>query len=663
MAKTTATLKMLSVHRLVAHARTPLFRNGYALMLSAAATSSLGVVYWMLATRYYSAEVVGLNSAVISAMLLVAGVAQLSLASVITRFLPRAGHATGRLVCGAYALTLTVAALASLLFVLGVRLWSPALAFLGASPLFTLWFVLATMAWCIFTLQDSVLAAMKQAGWVPIENTSFAVAKIMLLLFAWPVARYGIFASWTIPGAAVLLPISYLIFRRLLPRHAHASAAQAEPLLPRRIAGYAASNYIGSMLSLAVNTLLPLLVLHQLGPKANAYFAQPWLIASSLQLIAGNMAVSLTVEAATDRARLASYARRALVHTARLLVPLVALTLIGAPALLQLFGRAYAAEGAGLLRLLALGALPNLVNMLYLSVARVRNRVGAIVIVQAALCALTLGLSYPLLHRYGIIGVGIAWLSSQTLVAAGIALAHLRPRTRQEPNMETTMVTLAGALAGGRGLFVSMLLIALLALKEFAQSMAGARAQTLARALQVAIVPLLLLFGLAVTLRLTQQEPRAQPAQSSAPIAQSVATAFPATALPAAAPAPTAAAEMLAYSVRKGDLLFDLALRFNTSVEVLVTLNPQINPDSLVIGDVLRIPATAPAAQPAPVGAGEIAYTVRSGDTLYDLAPRFHTSVEKIAALNPQITPERLMVGQELRIPIAQLQLTQERKP
>jgi len=114
---------------------------------------------------------------------------------------------------------------------------------------------------------------------------------------------------------------------------------------------------------------------------------------------------------------------------------------------------------------------------------------------------------------------------------------------------------------------------------------------------------------------------------------------------------------MLAYSVRKGDLLFDLALRFNTNVEVLVALNPQINPDSLVIGDVLRIPPVSP------TGAGELTYTVRSGDTLYDLAPRFHTSVEKIAALNPQITPERLMVGQELRIPIAQLQLTQEHKP
>ena len=221
--------------------------------------------------------------------------------------------------------------------------------------------------------------------------------------------------------------------------------------------------------------------------------------------------------------------------------------------------------------------------------------------------------------------------------------------------METTMVMLAGALADARGLFVSMLLIALLTLKEFAQSTAGPRAKVWARALQVAIVPLLLLFGLAITLRLTH-EPRSQPAQSSVPIVKSFATTIPATAQPAVAPAPTAAAT-LTYSVRKGDLLFDLALRFNTSVESIVALNPQINPDSLVIGDVLRIPAAVSA------GAGELTYIVRPGDTLYDLAPRFNTSVESIVALNPQITPERLMVGQALRIPTAQLQRTQEHTP
>jgi O-antigen/teichoic acid export membrane protein len=425
--KIAVALKSRTPEQLIAHMRTPLYRNGYALMLSAAITSGLGFVYWMLATRLYTPELVGLNSAVISAMFFVAGVAQLSLVSVMTRFIPRAGRATGRLVGAAYLLTLSVAACASLVFVWGLDIWSPALAFLGSSPLFTAWFVAATMMWCLFVLQDSVLTGLKQTLWVPAENAIFAIAKIVLLmLFATPFVSYGIFASWTVPGLAVVLPISGLIFWRLIPRHVHSTAAQAEPIAPPQIARYAASNYLGSMLSLAVTTLLPLVVVHRLGASANAYFAQPWLIASALQMVAGNMALSLTVEAVTDRTSLKAYTRRALVHTMRLLVPMVLLILIGAPYLLQIFGPDYAAEGSDLLRLLALGTLPNVINMLYLSVVRVQDRVVAIVLLQGALCVLTLGLSHFLIPMYGITGVGFAWVASQMLVAIFVTIANLR---------------------------------------------------------------------------------------------------------------------------------------------------------------------------------------------------------------------------------------------
>jgi hypothetical protein len=349
--------------------------------------------------------------------------------SVMTRFLPRAGAGAGRLVGWAYLATLAVAAVAGTIFVLGTKMWAPALGFLAERPLFTAWFVLATMAWCIFTVQDSVLAGLKQAHWVPVENIIFAVAKIaLLLLLADSAAEYGIFASWTIPGAAVLFPITALIFGRLLPRHAAEAEGRGELPQAGQIVRYAAGNYLGSMLSLLVTTLLPLLVVQRLGPSANAYFSQPWMIASALQLVAGNMAVSLTVEAAGDRERLGEYVRRSLLQSARLLVPAVALVAAGAPLLLQLFGGEYAAQGTTVLRLLALGALPNMIVMLYLSVARVRDRTGEIIAIQGAICVLTLGLSHLLLPRYGIDGVGGAWLAAQTLAAAWIVCARYAPR-------------------------------------------------------------------------------------------------------------------------------------------------------------------------------------------------------------------------------------------
>lgn len=47
-------------------------------------------MYWVLAARFYSAEMVGLSSAALSAMLLLSGISQLSLNSVLVRFVPQA---------------------------------------------------------------------------------------------------------------------------------------------------------------------------------------------------------------------------------------------------------------------------------------------------------------------------------------------------------------------------------------------------------------------------------------------------------------------------------------------------------------------------------------------------------------------------------------------
>ena len=301
-------------------------------------------------------------------------------------------------------------------------------------PAALLWFGLATMMWCVFTVQDSVLAGLKQTLWIPLENTIFAIAKIVLLVvFATtPFVAMGIFASWTLPGFLVVAPITYLLFQRLIPRHmARDVAVGAAPLGVGRIVRYSASNYAGSLLSLLVTTVTPLMVVQQLGPSANAYFAQPWLIAASLQMVAGNMAMSLTVEAASDQGRLQSYARQAVAHTLRLIVPLVAVVLVGAPYLLAIFGTDYAAAGTPLLRVLALGTIPNVLTMLYLGVARVQDRNRTIMGIQGVLCVVTLTLSHFLLPHYGILGIGWAWLTAQTIMALAIMSIFFRPLRRR----------------------------------------------------------------------------------------------------------------------------------------------------------------------------------------------------------------------------------------
>jgi O-antigen/teichoic acid export membrane protein len=427
MTTSTRILASRYIARLIAHVRTPLYRNGYALVFSSATTSALGVLYWALAARKYTTDAVGLNSAVMSAMMFLANVSQLNMVNALNRFVPSAGRATRRLVVYAYLISLLMALAVSLIFILGVNAWAPALSFLRSSPLFILWFTLATMAWCIFVLQDSVLTGLRQATWVPIENVFFALAKIALLIgLAKALPQYGVFASWTMPLVAILLLVNLLIFLRLIPQHVRATENQAVPIVPAQIVKYVAGDYLGSLVWMASTSLLPILVLERVGATANAYFYLSWTIAYSLYLVSRNMGMSLIAEAATDPEKLDSYSYRVFIQTSRLLVPVIAIVVLGAPHILRIFGHDYATEGTALLRLLCLSALPNIVTSLYVDVARVQRRMTAIVLVFTSLCILVLTLSYFLLEVYGITGVGIAWLLGQTIIAGGLVLTQLR---------------------------------------------------------------------------------------------------------------------------------------------------------------------------------------------------------------------------------------------
>jgi O-antigen/teichoic acid export membrane protein len=440
MSKSTRHHLFFYVARLISHVRTPLYGNGYALMLSSASNSGLGVVYWILAARTYSTSIVGLNSAAIAAMMFLAGVSQLNLASALTRFIPGAGRATRHFVIYSYVISVGLGAVASLAFILGINAWIPKGnfidTFIDTVPFFIPWFIIATMAWCVFNLQDSVLTGLRQAIWVPAENALYGVTKIVLLvIFAGLFPRYGVFASWTIALAVSLLPTNALILLKLIPRHMQrAKPEDAMPIAPGPVARFVAPDYVGALCWLMATTLLPVLVTQRVGTTANAYYYLTWTIAYSLYLISPNMGSSLIVEAAIDPRKLSKYSYQAFISTTRLLAPVVAVVVLGAPVILRIFGENYAAEGSTLLRLLALSAMPFAVNALYISVARVQRHMRSVVAVLAALCGLVFALSFALLDIYGITGIGIAWLVSQSVIAAVLWLTRLRTLWSRQPD-------------------------------------------------------------------------------------------------------------------------------------------------------------------------------------------------------------------------------------
>lgn len=409
--------------RLRAHFDDRMYKTGYFLILGTGASSILGVAFWALAARSYSAHVVGLNAATISAITLISGVCSLGLSAVLVRYLPVAGTATRPLVARSYAITVLLSLLTGLVAAYAVGIWSPSLGFLDQG-LWPLGFALAIAATTVFTLQDSALTGLQAARWIPLENGLFALGKLILLvLLAGLLPFSGPFVAWNAPMAVAIAVITYLIFRRLIP------AAPASGSLERRkVLSMALGNYGGNLLGLLGNMYLPILVANQTSASEAAYFYVPWMISISVELVALNMMTSLTVEAALDMPRLRALSRRALAHSLRLVLPAAALTALFAPLGLRLFfGPAYADAGTDLLRLLALGAIPNAVVALGGSVARIEHRGGIVAAIQGFQLVFVVGLSALLVPSAGIVVVGALWTGCQFLLGVVLVATILRP--------------------------------------------------------------------------------------------------------------------------------------------------------------------------------------------------------------------------------------------
>ena len=96
------------------------------------------------------------------------------------------------------------------------------------------------------------------------------------------------------------------------------------------------------------------------------------------------------------------------------------------------------------------------------------------------------------------------------------------------------------------------------------------------------------------------------------------------------------------YTVVKGDSLYKIAQKFNVTVQDLINLN-NIPSTNLSIGQVLKVKGTVPSKE-------ETTYTVVKGDSLYAIANKYKVSVQDIIDAN-NLKSTALSVGQKLIIP------------
>ncbi len=403
--------------------RDPMLRNGHALIASASMTQFVGVIYWIFAARLYPVAVVGRNSAAISIMLFLSGVAELNLMSTLVRFVPTSGPRTLRLIVGAYLASALIGTLIGSAFIILIPRVEPQLGFLRSSQYIAMWFVFSVAMGAIFVLEDSALTGVRAATFVPLENAAFSMLKLGLMIpFVRLVPSAGIYLSWTAAIVITIIPTNSYLFGRAVPRHLRRYSVASPAPRFRDIRAFLIPDSVAALFLLASTALLPLLIIDRLGPSAAGHYALAWIIGFSLFLVSLNMGSSLVVETAADQSDLRRLSRRSMTHLAKLLIPVVIVIVAAAPYLLLVFGRGYVQADVTPVRLLALAALPTVITNTAISATRSQRRMRMVLGIQVAICALVWGLSAMLIGHFGITGVAAAWLTAQTGTALVLAV-------------------------------------------------------------------------------------------------------------------------------------------------------------------------------------------------------------------------------------------------
>jgi Membrane protein involved in the export of O-antigen and teichoic acid len=402
----------------------PLYSNAIYLILANLANALFGFVFWIIAARLYTAEAVGVASAILSAASLLTMLSSLGLGYGLIRFL-KSSNNPANLINSSFTLTGLLSLAAAGIYIIGLGVWSPGLHIIRENPLFLVVFLGFTAVSVLTGLMDQAMMAERKAGFIFIRSLIFNILRLSLpVLLAVFSQSFGIFGSWSAATFVALLVCLFLLLPRAQPGYHPFFKIDRKAI--SEVLHFSFFNYLSDLFWFIPGLVLPIIIVNRSGAENNAYFYIAWTMSGILTMIPAAITTSLFAEGANDETQLKNHVRRSLKMVALLLIPAVILVWFLGHMFLHLFGGLYAENSATLLRWLAIASLPLAINLFYFNIKRVQRKMKTVIFLNALMAIIVVLTSYLLLPRLGINGVGVAWLAGQSAVAVIVIAWDMR---------------------------------------------------------------------------------------------------------------------------------------------------------------------------------------------------------------------------------------------
>lgn len=363
-----------------------------------------GFFFWMIAARLYTIDQVGQAMALISALGLVILFSRLGLDFAIIRFF--SSEDRGKVVSTSLIVTTAACILSGVIYVLLAEILAPSMILLRELG-FALAFMLIGAMNSMTAIVGNASIAARKADHYFMQNFLMAL-RIPALL---PLAFLGVFGIFVSVGVGYLIASCYglMTLRR--------SIGTIRPLVDlefiRRSFKFSAWNYASSILS-AADMIIPIMMLNMLGEAEVARYYIAFAIGNIVMIIPGAFGTSIFVEGSHGQGLRRSVLRAGSTSFA-VLVPAVLVLFLFGNRLLGLFGEEYV-EAFSLLKIIALSSFLVSCYSWFIPIQNVRMKADSILRLSALRCMLLLVLSYVLVHMYGFLGVGYAWMATYGVI-------------------------------------------------------------------------------------------------------------------------------------------------------------------------------------------------------------------------------------------------------
>ena len=401
----------------------PLYKNSIFNMSGTFVLGGLGFVFWIIIARLYKTEEVGIATTVISIMALVSSFTIMGLNSSLIRYLPQSVN-KNELINSSFVIVTCVALVASTIFLLGVPVFSPQLAFMRTNLFYMLSFTILLIFCSLNALIESIFMAFRAAANILLKNIVISTLKLLLPFALLSLGAYGIFAS---AASAIALGVVASMLILLLKFKFRPSIAVQRSLL-KETSLYSFANYMVSFMFNMPSLVLPVIILNSLSATYVAYYYVASMIQSTLLIIPLATAQSLLAEGSYNEAALKKHVIKALRTIVAILIPATLAIILLGKILLQFFGKNYALEAFQFLQLYSFSTIFTSLLLIANAIFNIKQKIKSLVILNVLAAVLTLALSCAFISGK-LVGIGWGWTLGQA-IAGLVSLYFIIRATR-----------------------------------------------------------------------------------------------------------------------------------------------------------------------------------------------------------------------------------------